>query len=104
MNTNKLTVNHERLKQTLQTFAAFGATGNNGVTRLALSEEDQQARAYLRQQCEALGLVVTTDDLGNMYSVIPGKQRDVPPVYLGSHLDTVKKEGVSMVSSVLQVP
>ncbi|BAD66316.1 Zn-dependent hydrolase [Shouchella clausii] len=107
MNTNKLTVNHERLKQTLQTFAAFGATGNNGVTRLALSEEDQQARAYLRQQCEALGLVVTTDDLGNMYSVIPGKQRDVPPVYLGSHLDTVKKggrfDGVLGVAGALEV-
>jgi N-carbamoyl-L-amino-acid hydrolase len=41
-------VNGERLWQSLQTMAQFGAIANNGVTRLALSEEDRQARDQLR--------------------------------------------------------
>ena len=42
----KVLINGERLKNTLEEFADFGRTENNGVTRLALSEEDRLARDY----------------------------------------------------------
>lgn len=42
----KVAVNGERLKNTLERFAEYGRTPNNGVTRLALSEEDRLARDY----------------------------------------------------------
>ena len=93
MNQQKLVIDDAQLRQTLEDFSAFGATENQGVTRLALSEEDLQAREYFRSQCEALDMVVTVDDLGIMYSTLEGEDPDRPAIYMGSHLDSVKKGG-----------
>lgn len=40
MEKQKVLINGERLKQTVEEFADYGRTDNNGVTRLALSEID----------------------------------------------------------------
>lgn len=73
-------------------FAQIGKAGETGVERIALSEEDKQARDVFRQQMEEAGLSVRIDELGNMMGVRKGKQ-DVPPVATGSHLDTVYQGG-----------
>jgi len=92
MKQQKLLINGERLKETLEKFADFGRTENNGVTRLALSDEDRQARNYFCSFCESLGMSVEIDDMGNIYSTLAGTEI-VPPIVIGSHLDTVKKGG-----------
>ncbi len=92
MNNQKLLINGERLKESLEKFAEFGGTKNNGVTRLALSEEDKLARDYLRACFEELGLTVKVDDIGNMYGTLEGVE-DKPPIVLGSHMDSVRKGG-----------
>ncbi|MCM3671981.1 Zn-dependent hydrolase [Mesobacillus maritimus] len=92
MQKQKVLINGERLKRTLEEFADFGRTPNNGVTRLALSEEDRLARNYFRSCCEDLGLEVKVDDMGNMYATLAGTE-DKPPIVIGSHLDSVKKGG-----------
>ncbi len=92
MESQKLLINGKRLKESLEAFAQFGHTDNNGVTRLALSEEDRAARDYLRDCCVELGLEVKHDDLGNIYATLKGKE-DKPPILIGSHLDSVKKGG-----------
>src|SRR5699024_9691135 len=89
----KVFINGERLKDTLEEFADFGRTDNNGVTRLALTEEDKQARNHFQNCCEELGMVVKTDDLGNIYAILEGVENEKPPVVIGSHLDSVKKGG-----------
>src|SRR3954453_12301966 len=88
----KLLINGERLKNELERFANFGRTENNGVTRLALSEEDRLARNFFRSCCEELGLVVKVDDMGCMYATLEGTEKN-PPIVIGSHLDSVKKGG-----------
>ncbi|MBB6446178.1 Zn-dependent hydrolase [Bacillus benzoevorans] len=88
----KVLVNGERLKITLEKFADFGRTENNGVTRLALTEEDRAARDYFCSCCNELGMTIKIDDMGNIYGTLPGTE-DVPPIVTGSHLDTVKKGG-----------
>lgn len=93
MNKQKILINGERLKQTLEAFADFGRTENNGVTRLALSDEDVKVRKYFRSLCEKLGMTVTWDDMGNMYATLQGIENDKPPVVMGSHLDSVEKGG-----------
>ena len=45
-------------------------------------------RDEYRRWCEAAGLTVTVDRLGNMFARRPGKRDDLPPVTMGSHLDT----------------
>ncbi|UQZ34400.1 Zn-dependent hydrolase [Paenibacillus sp. PK3_47] len=92
MQVQKVLVNGERLKNTIEAFADFGRTEKGGVTRLSLSEQDVLARNYFRSCCEELGMSVRIDDLGNMYGTYAGTE-DAPPVVIGSHLDTVKKGG-----------
>src|SRR3954468_18394488 len=92
MEKKKLVINGERLKHTLEQFANFGRTENNGVTRLALSEEDRLARDYFISCCKRLGMPVEIDDMGNIYATLAGSE-DKPPLVIGSHLDSVKKGG-----------
>lgn len=84
--------NPERLQNQIEQFATFGKTPNSGVTRLALSKEDLEARKKLQEICEQTGLTVTYDDMGNMYATLPG-QKDLPPIVMGSHVDSVIKGG-----------
>ncbi|MEK5489754.1 Zn-dependent hydrolase [Paenibacillus sp. FSL R7-0297] len=92
MQLQQIFVNGERLKNTIETFADFGRTDNNGVTRLSLSEQDVQVRGYFTSCCVELGMAVKVDDMGNMYATLAGSEEG-PPVVIGSHLDTVKKGG-----------
>jgi N-carbamoyl-L-amino-acid hydrolase len=92
MQLKQVFINGERLRATIESFADFGRTDNNGVTRLALSEQDVLVRNYFRSCCEELGMSVQVDDMGNMYATLPGTEAG-PPVVIGSHLDTVKKGG-----------
>jgi beta-ureidopropionase / N-carbamoyl-L-amino-acid hydrolase len=92
MQRQKLLINGERLKNELERFARFGRTENNGVTRLALSDEDRLARDFFRVCCEELGLSVMVDDMGCMYATLEGAEKK-PPILIGSHLDSVKKGG-----------
>ncbi|MFC5452820.1 Zn-dependent hydrolase [Paenibacillus aestuarii] len=92
MQQHNLLINGKRLQETIETFADFGRTANNGVTRLSLTEMDVQVRNYFKACCEELGLVVTVDDMGCMYATLEGLEKK-PAIVIGSHLDTVRKGG-----------
>ncbi|MGM9927470.1 MAG: Zn-dependent hydrolase [Bacillus sp. (in: firmicutes)] len=92
MKKEKLLINGERLKATLEQFADFGRTEKNGVTRLSLSEEDRLVRNYFCVCCKELGMSIKVDDMGNIYATLAGVENKAP-IVLGSHLDTVKKGG-----------
>jgi N-carbamoyl-L-amino-acid hydrolase len=82
----------ERLQDKIQTFSKFGDTGNGGITRLCFTEPDLQARAELCRRCEALGMEVKTDDMGNIYATKQGTE-PLQSIAVGSHLDSVVKGG-----------
>ena len=84
--------NPNRLEKLIDLFSLFGKTDNNGVTRLSLSAEDIAARQKFQTLCEEIGMTVTYDDMGTMYATLPGK-RNLPPIVIGSHLDSVIKGG-----------
>ena len=88
-----LVVNGERLWHTIEETARFGGTGGGGVTRLALTDADRQVRDWFARQCQALGCSVTVDDMGNMFARRPGRDNSLPPVAVGSHLDTQPSGG-----------
>ncbi|GIN91090.1 Zn-dependent hydrolase [Siminovitchia terrae] len=92
MKQQKALINGNRLKGTLEKFADFGRTKNNGVTRLALSEEDRLVRDYFCSCCKELGMSIKVDDMGNIYATLEGKENK-PPIVMGSHMDSVKKGG-----------
>jgi N-carbamoyl-L-amino-acid hydrolase len=77
-----------RLWDTLMTTAAIGGTPKGGICRLTLSDHDRQARAWLQAETEAVGCTVVRDDMGVMFARRVGKRADVPPIGIGSHMDT----------------
>jgi beta-ureidopropionase / N-carbamoyl-L-amino-acid hydrolase len=83
-----LQIDGARLWDTLMTSARIGATPKGGICRLTLTDLDRQVRDWFKAQCEALGCTVTVDDMGNMFAHRPGKNKDLPPIAMGSHLDT----------------
>ncbi|WP_080872815.1 Zn-dependent hydrolase [Oceanobacillus timonensis] len=93
MEKQKILIHGERLRKTIEAFADFGRTENNGVTRLALSDTDIKVRRHFQSECEKLGMTVVSDDMGNMYATLSGVDNNQLPVVVGSHLDSVKKGG-----------
>lgn len=77
------------------------------MARLALNDDDKKVREWLAEQAKALGCIVTVDQMGNMFVVRPGKVNDVPPVMMGSHLDTQptggRYDGILGVTAGLEV-
>jgi N-carbamoyl-L-amino-acid hydrolase len=82
-----LKIDAERLWSELMESAAFGGTAKGGICRLTLTDLDRQVREWFKERCQALGLAVTVDDMGNMFARRAG-QSGMPPIVIGSHLDT----------------
>ena len=83
-----LQIDGQRLWDSLMDTARIGATPKGGICRLTLTDLDRQVRDWFKAQCEALGCAVTVDDMGNMFARRPGKNPALPPIAMGSHLDT----------------
>jgi N-carbamoyl-L-amino-acid hydrolase len=83
-----LAINPQRLWDTLMETARIGGTAKGGICRLTLTDLDRQVRDWFRTQAEALGCAVTVDEVGNMFALKAGRRGDIPPIALGSHLDT----------------
>ena len=81
-------VNGDRLWKRLMALARFGATGGGGVNRQALSDEEVAARAELIHWGEAAGLAPSNDDAANLFLAYPGRDENLPPVIVGSHIDS----------------
>ena len=87
MSTN-LRVDAARLWETIIETAKIGGTEKGGVKRLTLTDLDAQVRHWLIDKCVAAGCVVSYDDMGNIFARRPGKDNSLPPIAIGSHLDT----------------
>jgi N-carbamoyl-L-amino-acid hydrolase len=87
--------------------AKIGATPKGGCKRLTLTDLDKQARQLFTAWCEKEGCAVKVDEMGNMFARRPGVDDNLPPVMIGSHLDTQptggKYDGVLGVLGALEV-
>jgi len=81
-----------RLEADFAALAKFGSLETGGFTRVAFSLEDLAARDWLQQAMLAAGLEVNVDAVGNIRGRRAGLE-NLPPVVLGSHLDTVPEGG-----------
>jgi N-carbamoyl-L-amino-acid hydrolase len=85
---SNLSVDGDRLWDTIEASAAIGGGPNGGLRRLTLTDEDKQMRDLLARWADEAGFVVRVDQLGNMFVRREGQQPELPPVLIGSHLDT----------------
>lgn len=77
-------VNPARLLADLDHLRRFGAQGT-GVARMAFSQADIAARAWLATRMQQAGLRAVFDPCGNLFGIPPG---DGPCLLVGSHSDT----------------
>ena len=105
--TSNLTIDGERLWATIMDTARIGATERGGIKRLALTDLDREVRDWFMAASRDAGCEVTVDDMGNMFARRPGRDPSLPPVAIGSHLDTQptggKYDGVIGVLAGLEV-
>jgi N-carbamoyl-L-amino-acid hydrolase len=81
-------INASRLWKTIMETGRIGATERGGVCRLALSDEDRCVRDWFVEACRSQGCDVMIDDMGNVFARRRGRRADLPPIAIGSHLDT----------------
>ncbi len=86
-------IDGKRLWDSLMTMAQIGATPKGGVRRLTLTDVDRRGRDRFRAECEAAGLTVRVDEVGNMFARREGRDPNRLPVLFGSHLDSQPSGG-----------
>jgi N-carbamoyl-L-amino-acid hydrolase len=85
---DSLSVNHDRLWQSLMVLARIGATDKGGVCRLALTDLDRQGRELFIRWAREAGCEIRVDAIGNIFARRAGRDPSRAAVAAGSHLDT----------------
>jgi len=83
-----LRINPDRLWDSLMEMAQIGPGVAGGNNRQTLTDEDGEGRHLFKRWCEAAGMTMGVDQIGNMFATRPGTDPEAAPVYMGSHLDT----------------
>ncbi len=100
-------INGGRLWDSLMEMARIGATPKGGVKRLTLTDLDRQSRDLFVRWCKDAGCTVSVDKIGSLFARRAGTDPSLPPVMVGSHLDTQptggKFDGALGVMAALEV-
>jgi beta-ureidopropionase / N-carbamoyl-L-amino-acid hydrolase len=88
-----ISINGQRLWDSLMALAQIGATPKGGVCRLALTDLDRQGRDLVCRWLREAGCTVTVDRIGNIFGRRAGRNDALPPVVAGSHIDTQPSGG-----------
>ena len=87
-------INSKRFEANFNAISEFGALKGGGLTRLAFSKEDLEARKFLINLIEKNGFKLKIDNVGNIYAIYDdGCDADAKPVCVGSHIDSVPNGG-----------
>jgi N-carbamoyl-L-amino-acid hydrolase len=85
-------VNSERLNRSLNELGKIGETAH-GMHRIAFSAAELEARKHVTARMRETGLEVEVDAAGNIIGRRAGSEPGLPPILLGSHIDTVPSGG-----------
>src|SRR6478609_7723237 len=83
-----LRINSDRLWDSIMEMAKIGPGVAGGNNRQTVTDEDGEGRHLFKRWCEAAGLEMGLDEMGTMFARREGADPSLPPVYVGSHLDT----------------
>lgn len=86
-------INGSRIFDRVLELSKIGKSGNSGVKRFALSEEDKEAHFLVTSWMEEAGMEVRHDNFGNLIGRKEGENPDLPVIMIGSHIDTVPNGG-----------
>ena len=86
-------VNSKRIMDHILALAEFGKNPQGGASRVAYSDADKQGREYVLGLMRAAKLDATIDAAGNLIGRRAGSGTGLPPLLIGSHVDTVPEGG-----------
>lgn len=89
----EISINSDRLHQSLMKLSSFGKNANGGSDRQAFTKHDIEAREYVKALMEDAGLLVSVDFAGNIIGKKAGKNPSFKPIAFGSHIDEVPNGG-----------
>src|SRR3981081_4745542 len=69
----------------LDHLATIGADPGGGVTRVAYSAADVEARVWVRERMLAMDMQVRRDEALNLMGRYPGREAHLKPLAVGSH-------------------
>jgi N-carbamoyl-L-amino-acid hydrolase len=102
-----LRIDAPRFWSTVMRSGEIGPGKAGGLRRLALSDADKEMRDLFITWCTEAGCAVSVDRVGNIFARRPGTDDHLPPVLMGSHLDTQfaggKYDGIVGVLAGLEV-
>ena len=90
---NPLRINNNRLNKHLSELSKFGNNEFGGVSRVAYSDADLNGREFVMKLMKTAGMDVHIDAGGNIIGTLAGKNNDLPPIAIGSHIDSVPEGG-----------
>jgi N-carbamoyl-L-amino-acid hydrolase len=86
-----------RLRRRLEELSVFGrppgGTFADGVSRTAFSDADVAGRGYVLAGMRDIGLAPRVDPAGNIRGLRAGTDPRLPPILVGSHIDSVRGGG-----------
>jgi hydantoinase/carbamoylase family amidase len=88
-----LTIDSAQLSHEIDELAAISDAEPPAVTRVVFTPTDLKARAWLRSRCEAAGLSVRVDAIGNTFARWKGSEPGAPVIGTGSHIDAIPNAG-----------
>ncbi|MBW4437596.1 MAG: M20 family metallo-hydrolase [Pleurocapsa minor GSE-CHR-MK-17-07R] len=87
------TINSARMREDFDALCEIGGTPEGGVDRVALSQQDWQARLWFADRVYDCHLKQDDDDAANLSGALRSSRPDAKTLLLGSHLDSVPNGG-----------
>jgi ureidoglycolate amidohydrolase len=86
-------IDSARLLSEIEALALISEADPPVVTRVVFTPADMRAREWLMASCEAAGLSVRRDPIGNTFARWQGSDARAPVVGTGSHIDAIPNAG-----------
>jgi ureidoglycolate amidohydrolase len=91
--TMKIEVDGNQLAKEIEDLAKISDAEPPVVTRIVFTPADLKARAWIKARCEAAGLAVREDAIGNSFARWIGSDPNASMVGTGSHIDAIPNAG-----------
>jgi ureidoglycolate amidohydrolase len=83
----------DTLMAELETLARISEAEPPVVTRIVFSDADLRARTFVKELCQAAGLTIREDAVGNTFIRWVGTRPELAAVATGSHIDAIPNAG-----------